>query len=133
LINFQEFLRKNLGFTSESLARIRLGPGVLGKTTNAFIALVVVSIAAIARLRTEWMILLILGIDALIFLVVIFKNHRFARENPGPALLEGAHLVIWHQQELEAAKGLPFPPATPPIVDPMGPHALPEEVGRPDQ
>ncbi len=103
-------LLKSFGLSEESVERIRLGRGVVGRTTYAAVAALFV--LAVVAWRADpsmliWIGLLAVGLFVLYFLGVLI----FAERNPGTALLEGAELLRWRQSEL-AAKGLdPIPPA----------------------
>ena len=125
-------LLKVLGFAEESVQRVRLGSGVVGRTTSAVVvALVVLGVVA-SRVDPEalfWVAGLVVGLFVLYFFGVLF----FAQRNPGAALLEGAELLRWQQSEL-AAKGLgriaPAPALQEP-AEPAGgqesPSVVPEE------
>ena len=125
-------LLKSLGFAEESIQRVRLGRGVVGRTTYAVVvALGVLGVVA-SRVDLEallWVAGLVVGLFVLYFAGVLF----FAQRNPGTALLEGAELLRWRQSEL-AAKGLgriaPAPALQEP-AEPAGgqepPSVVPEE------
>ncbi len=125
---------KNLGIGVESLDRIRLSRGIVGRATFVAIGGLVVLGLAIWKLNNPNAILLVAGAALLVFLVFFFGILLFASRNPGIALLEGAELLRWKQYEL-AAKNIPTPPVMPSIPDPTAPRApmLPEEIEEPEQ
>lgn len=102
--------------SEESLQRIRLSRGVVGKTTYTAIAFFGVLGIVAARLPSDMLLALAL-IACAIFLIYFVGLLHFANKNPAAALLEGAELLHWQQTEL-AAKGtgpIPLQPAiTPP-------------------
>lgn len=118
-MELQEFL-KHFQPTAESLERIRLGKGIVGKTSYVAITALIVLGVAVTRISTDWMRLAVGLIAVALFLFYFISTQRFADKNPGVALLEGAELIRWKQVEL-AAKNLPSPPATPAVVDPTKP------------
>ncbi|MBI4608959.1 MAG: hypothetical protein HY726_08125 [Candidatus Rokubacteria bacterium] len=124
---------EGLGFSGESLERVRLGRGVVGKTTYVALgALALLSIVA-WRLNDPQLLLVIAGVGALLFLIYFIGILVFANRNPATALLEGAELLRWRQYDL-AAKGLPNPPPTPAIVDPLTPRQeLTAAIERPEE
>ena len=114
-------LLKALGFAEESVQRVRLGRGVVGRTTYAVVvALGVLGVVA-SRVDPEallWVAGLVVGLFILYFAGVLF----FAQRNPGTALLEGAELLRWRQSEL-AAKGLGRIAPAPALQEPAEPAA----------
>jgi len=103
-VSIDNFL-KEFGLSSESADRIRLGRGVVGKTTWAVgITLIVLGVVA-ARLGNQWLLIAVAGIAAVVFIVYFVGAIRFADKHPAEALLEGAELLRWKQYEV-AAKGL---------------------------
>ena len=119
-----EDLLKNFGISTESVDRIRLAKGVVGKTTTAVLIVLMVLALAIFKLNNPQLIL-ILGIAAgFVFLVYFIGVMLFAHKNPGPALLEGAELLRWRQFDL-ATKGSPSQPASPSLPGPGLPGQLP--------
>ena len=109
-------LLKSFGLSEESVERIRLGRGVVGRTTYAAVAALFV--LAVVAWRADpsmliWIAVLAVGLFVLYFLGVLI----FAERNPGTALLEGAELLRWRQSEL-AAKGLDSIPPVPALPEP---------------
>lgn len=109
-------LLKSFGLSEESVERIRLGRGVVGRTTYAAVAALFVLAVVASRADSTmliWIAVLAVGLFALYFLGVLI----FAERNPGTALLEGAELLRWRQSEL-AAKGLDSIPPVPALPEP---------------
>ena len=102
---------------------IRLGQGVVGKTTTA-VVVALIGIAIVGRnLSNEWLAggcALAIGIIFIVYFVGILW---FATKNPAAALLEGARLLKWQETEW-IAKGMLSPPSTPRMSDPKGPRSL---------
>src|SRR5258705_12664187 len=95
-------LLKQAGIPIETLTRIRLGSGVVGRTTVALIvALAVLGLIA-SRVSDLWTLRGIAGLVGMIFLFYFWKVMSFAKTHPAAALLEGADLVQWHHAELAA-------------------------------
>lgn len=132
-MGIDDFL-KGFGVSAESVDRIRLGRGVVGKTTYAVIIVLIVLGIALTRTSVPWLVLVLAGMAALLFIMYFVGVIRFAGRNPGAALLEGAELLRWKQFDL-AAKNIPVIPDTPPLVDPSKPlPALPPgSLTEPDQ
>jgi hypothetical protein len=112
--DFQQILQ-GFGLSSESVERVKLSRGVVGRTTYAIVAFFAVLAIAASRIATE-LLLWVIGIGAVTFVIYLFAVMRFADKNPGAALLEGAELLHWQQTEL-AAKGIE-PQHTTPILPP---------------
>lgn len=108
---------KKLGLRGESLQRIKLGRGAVGKTSSTTLALMTVLAIVALRLGSDWMLLTLAGLAICVFAFYLIMVLRFAAKNPGPALLEGAELLVWQSTEV-AAKGLPRPPVSLPQPDP---------------
>ena len=115
-VTLDEALTK-LGLGGDAFHRIKLARGVVGKTTSALLAVMTVFALAIAGLDTDWMILTLAVGGGVVFLVYLILILWFAKTNPGPALLEGAELIMWQRGEA-AAKGQPKLPEAPPQADP---------------
>jgi hypothetical protein len=110
-------LLRQAGVPIESLTRIRLGSGLVGKTTWAAIAAIAVLGLIASRLSDPWILAGLGALVGVIFMTYLWKVMSFARDNPAAALLEGADLVQWQRGEL-AAKGIQFPPRQPSIEPP---------------
>src|SRR5262245_46487449 len=81
--------------------QLRLGPGVVGKTTA--VALGVMVVLAVGMYRSEGNLYVIggLALAALAFgTFVVVKQFSFAEKNPAAALLEGAHLIEWRHMDM---------------------------------
>lgn len=115
MAQFNKILEE-IGIT-EGLDKIKLGRGVIGKSTYVAIAALGVLALVASRVTNEWFLISIAVGVVLLFGAFFFGSMKYAKENPGAALLEGAELITWRKQEL-AAKHLPNPPTTPPILDP---------------
>lgn len=89
---------------SESVQKVKLGRGVVGKTTYVAIALMGV-LAVIAARATSEDLLWVGGLSVATFLIYYFGSLLFAARNPAASLLEGAELLAWQQSEM-AAKGV---------------------------
>lgn len=93
----------------ESARNVRLGRGVVSKTSYIAVTLLVVWAVVAWRWSESLMLnagLLIIGLVATVFAVwFIHGTRRFAERNPALALLEGAELLEWRKMEV-AAKGM---------------------------
>jgi hypothetical protein len=119
------------GINTESLDRIRLGPGVVGRSaTVAVVALLVLGVAAY-KTNNDYILVGIVVIAVLVFAICFRESMKYADRNPAAALLEGAQLVTWRTQEL-AAKAIAHPPKTPAIPDPKGPESNRPTIEGPD-
>ena len=121
-----------MGLTAESLERIRLAQGVVGKTTYITFLVLALLGSLLWRLNEPWMLLTVGGSIILIFLIFFIGILIFAHRNPDLALLEGAELLTWRKIAL-AAKSIPEPPLTPAIPDPKAPEAPPIQTDGPDK
>lgn len=98
---------------AESYRGIKFGRGVVGKTSHATLAIFGVWALVLFRLSAESPIFdacLVAGgvIVTAVYIWWVNRTHRFAKENPGLAMLEGAHFVEYQKWEAEI-KGLPIP------------------------
>jgi hypothetical protein len=116
-------LLKEIGLKSETFEKMRLGPGVVGRSaTVAVVALLVLGVVA-WRLTDQNLLLVIAGASFILFLIYFIGAMIYGAKNPAAALLEGAELVTWQKQEL-AAKNVPHPPDSPLITDPRPPSIV---------
>jgi hypothetical protein len=100
----------------QALGHIRLARGVVGKT-SIVAGLVVVVLGTIAwRLPAE-SLFLFAGLLILFFFVFLAAVIYFAHTHPEQALLEGAEIIQYRQQEM-AAKEIPAPPPSPLTLNP---------------
>jgi hypothetical protein len=132
-VDFSKIL-EGIGLKTESINRIRLGRGVIGKSaTVAFGALVIIAIVA-ARLpsQDDLFLMILAGCGFLLFLLFFVGAMIYGSKNTAAALLEGAELVTWQKQEM-AAKYLPQPPITPEISDPKSPLTPISSIEGPDK
>ncbi len=110
-------LLKLVGLSRESLERVKLGRGVVGKTTWALLSIIALLAIVASRVSVDWMLLLISGAGIVLFIVYLFKVLAFADKHPDLALLEGAELVKWRQMDV-AAKGAGTLPSGPLVQPP---------------
>jgi hypothetical protein len=107
----------------ESGTRIRLAPGVIGK--SAMIHLGVVALWAIILVKLSPTEVLfnaqLIGVGILLTLGAMRETQKmrdYAEKNPGPALLEGAEFLAFKRFEA-TAKELPAGDKSPPESGPM--------------
>jgi len=97
---------------SESYRGIKLGRGVVGKTSHATLAIIGAWAIIIFRLSESIILdslLLCSGaIATLVYFWWVNKTQEFATKNPGLAMLEGAEFVEYQKWEAEV-KGQPLP------------------------
>jgi hypothetical protein len=112
---------------SETYSQVQFGPGVVGKTSRATLALMGVWAVVLFRLSGDlWMnsFLLAGGIIATgIYRWWVNKTHTFAESHPDLALLEGGQLIEWQRWEAEIngqilPKTLPIPEPRPQVEGP---------------
>ena len=113
---------KNFGLSEESGDRVRLGRGVVGRTTYAVVAALVV-LALVAWRGDPAMLFWIAVLTLVLFLAYFGGVLWFAHRHPGVALLEGAELLRWRQTEL-AAKGIASIPPVPALQEPESEEVL---------
>lgn len=111
---------KEAGISAESLDKIRLGPGVVGRSATVAVAALIVLAVAAYKINNDYFLFAIVILVVLIFAGFFWGAMRYADRNPAAALLEGAELVTWRKQEL-AAKNVPHLPDSPVITDPRPP------------
>jgi hypothetical protein len=113
------------GLFSESKAnQIKLGQGVVGKSTYALGAVSVVFAIIAYRANVEFLPW-VAGITGGLYVFYYLCTIVYAWINPGPALLEGAHLIQWQKAEL-SAKHLQYPPADSPVLP--DPDTSPKQI-----
>ena len=124
----EEFL-KGLGISGETISRIRLGRGVVGRVSYVA-ALTIAALALIAyKASGERLRIGIAATISIVFLIYFFRTLRFAEKHKDLALLEGAELLALRQMELRA-KSVPNPPQQPVLPDP-GNRPLPDPDSEP--
>lgn len=102
---------------SANFSRIKFGGGIVGKTSNVSISLlIIIGIIAYNKIENEWAILALLLMMALLFVFYLVKILSFAEKNPEIAVLEGMELIKYKEVGL-AAKGLPNPESNKNNVD----------------
>ena len=131
-VDFSKIL-EGIGLNTESINRIRLGRGVIGKSaTVAVVTLILFGIVA-ARVKNDNELLMIIAGSGFILFIIFFVGAMiYGSKNTAAALLEGAELVTWQKQEM-AAKYLPQPPITPEISDPKSPLTSIPAIEGPDK
>lgn len=111
-------LAKKLG---ESYRGIKLGKGVVGKTSYATLALLGLWAIVVIRLSENlWFDLALIGCGVLstcIYIWWVRKTQKFATDNPALAMLEGAEFVEYQKWEAQI-KGLP-PLKSQPVKGPI--------------
>jgi hypothetical protein len=122
---WEDFL-KNLGIATDTVSRVRLGQGVVGKTTLAVLFVLAVLGIVAWRLTDTWPLLAIGLAAVLVFVLYLKRTMDFADRNPAAALLEGAEFLKWQQTEL-AAKNMLIPPRSDAIIDPDNPALPPHD------
>ena len=107
------------GLSQESIERVRLGRGVIGRGTYAVGA--ALAVLAIVAWRVDPKDLLSVAWIALgLFAPYYLGALAFSARHPGISLLEGADLLKWRQMDVEIKGGLAIPPK-PLISDPQRP------------
>ena len=111
------------GLKVEQLDRIKLGRGVVGKSSYVAAAAFLVLAVAAVRITGSTLFAILIVAAVLLFLIYFIGTLWFAAKNPGLALLEGAELIQWRQMDM-GAKGvtsLPTGPNTEPSHHIEGP------------
>lgn len=115
---------EGFGLTTESVDRVRLKGGVVGKATYAVLAVIGV-LGVLAYKASPEDVMPIMWVVLTVFVLYFLGIIIFGLINPGAALLEGAELIRWRKHEL-SAKNIPHPPQTPiTISDPQSSPLLP--------
>ncbi len=112
----QETLSK-IGVSAESLDRIRLAHGVVGKSSYVAVFSILALAVVAYNLRDPTYLIVVACL-----LLVLFGSYFagvlwFAHANPGTALLEGAELIKWRQLDM-GIKGEPHITPQPNISPP---------------
>ncbi len=111
----------------ESSRNVRLGRGVVSKTSYVAAAVVAVWGVVAWRLTDNLVANAFLLFAALVltgFAVWFIRGTQsFAERNPAQAMLEGAELLEWRKMDVQM-KGLP-PVSNSPLVEDQGPRRLP--------
>jgi len=132
--DFRDILQRTLGSKSESLQRIRMGRGVVGKISyvTAIALPVLGAVAYIISKSNPVMSFYIAIMIVAITLIYIVGVLLFSHKHPSTALLEGADLILWRQIDL-AAKGITSPPDRLLIVDPKSPPQSHPQIKEPEK
>ena len=113
--DIQEFL-KTVGWAGGG---VRLGRGVVGRSTHAIIVfLVLLGIVAI-RIPVGWL-LWVVGAGLMAFITYFGGVLWYGHQHTGASLLEGSELLHWQKMEM-ATKSIGVLPDTPVIQDPALP------------
>jgi hypothetical protein len=96
----------------------KFGSGVLGKSSIAVGIFMLCGAIALWRLKSDWLILCVIGILAIILLIWLFSVMRFAHKHPEAALLEGAEWTGWQKFQAAAKGYLPSSKETEPSPAP---------------
>jgi hypothetical protein len=106
---------------TESYRSVRFPRGVVGKTTQAMLALLGVWVVIVWQLSDNLyrdIGLILAGLVATgVFVWWTNSSQRFAERNPAQAMLDGAEFLEYHKFEAQA-KGLPPATQSPRISDP---------------
>jgi len=98
-----------LWFIKEVGGVLKLRSGLLGRSAIALGFWLVVILAAVLRLHSDWAIIGVIVIGAVGFFVWFFPVIRFAQSHPAEALLEGAEWSSFKMFQA-SAKGYVPPP-----------------------
>lgn len=84
---------------------VKLGSGVLGKTSPVMIAFILLVAVAVWKIPPDlpYMILGLVLLAAALVVAFGYKAFGYAERHPGPSVLEGAHLVEFRQNEIAAS------------------------------
>jgi len=118
-------LTRTLLTRMQALGHIRLARGVVGKTS--IVAGIVFLVLGGIAWRIDDALLFAFGAMLLFaFFLYLAAMLWFAHRHPEQALLEGAEIIQYRQQEM-AARGFPEPPPPSPTITPRDlPPRLPE-------
>ena len=98
---------------------VRLGRGVVGRSTQALIVFLTVLGIVAFRIPVEWLFW-VTGAGFLAFLVYFIGVLWYGHVHTGASLLEGSELLHWQQLEMATKSGGPLPSA-PAIHNPARP------------
>lgn len=116
-------LISNIRDNPEGLARIRLGRGVVGNTTYAWIILCPTVVGLVWALNaTPWFAVGLVGAILLVFLIFLLGTYMFANKHPALAALGDTEYLQLQEAQM-AAKNLPKIPEGPIIEAPPVPDA----------
>jgi hypothetical protein len=122
----REALLGQLGINSESLQKIKLGRGAVGKITVISIAALIAIAGIGSKVSGTTSVLIVVGVLGFISLAALACILYVIIKQPEIAVLEGAELVLYKHVTL-GAKGQPaLAPGSTPIPEPL---ALPSDEG----
>lgn len=94
--------------------RLRLGPGVVGKSSAIGLGvLVVLGVAAWRIDNNPWLVVFIAIAGIAFAYWLIRRQFQYAEDHPETALLEGAELVAWRQMQMSTRDVPAIPPTAP--------------------
>jgi len=117
--------------------RVKLAPGVIGKSAVMWCIVILLWALAVAKLAPGdpwWFTTLLLAGPTFVTLGVARetgKMREYAKENPGPAMLEGAELTEYKRMEAAAAKGALAPDNSKPVAGALGAEIVTDKAGGP--
>jgi hypothetical protein len=102
-------IMKTLGISGQQLQKINLGPGVVGRNSSIAWAFEIVAFAGVIGgiwLHSPYIVGLSVGGGILVGLAIAMGNIYFGNKNPGAAILEGGHFLVYqHLLQQMAARG----------------------------
>ena len=107
-------LTRTLLARGQALGHIRLARGVVGKT-SIVAGIVFLVLGTIAWRIAPDLLFAFASMLVIAFFLYLGAMLWFAHRHPEQALLEGAEIIQYRQQEM-AAKGVPELPSSPPIT-----------------
>jgi hypothetical protein len=103
---------------------VKFGSGVLGKSAIALGVLLFGVVIAAARLHSDYAIIAVLIVGAIVFFGWLFHVLKFAEQHPDIAVLEGAEWSSFQRFQAAAKGYLPSPEDKKPILAPGTPDNL---------
>lgn len=86
---------------SEAYQGVKFGSGVVGKTSYLTIGIISLWFMVVWRISSDWIMNLFLFVSALIasglYIWWVLRTQKYARENPGLAMLEGAQFIEYQK------------------------------------
>jgi len=96
----------------------KFGSGILGKSAIVLGVLLIGVPVAIYRLHSDWAIIGVLGIGAVIFFTWLLKVLKFSVQHPDLAMLDGAEWTGYKRFEAAAKETVPTPEQRKPALGP---------------
>src|SRR5688572_8324971 len=90
------------GFDWGAFAKIRLGPGVVGRTSHVTVVFLIAISLAIWSVDSAWLKVAFISIGALVTAGFLAAAYAFAFKHPSHATLDGADLVRYREIEASA-------------------------------